>query len=126
MLKSEALECTLLTIPHTCMYDTYKASYKLSKLTVTDTQTDTPTDICTPRAAFAAENGKMFLKFFNTKHGFMKLKPILENKTSFDVDSAYFQNCLATLVDRLLTCLTAQQKGTSARWHSNKTSLSNF
>ena len=26
-------------------------------------------------------------------------------------------------VDRLLTGLTAQQKGTTARWHSNKTSL---
>ena len=26
-------------------------------------------------------------------------------------------------VDRLLTGLTAQQKGTSARWYSNKTSL---
>ena len=28
-------------------------------------------------------------------------------------------------VDRLLTGLTAQQKGTTARWYSNKTSLSN-
>ena len=27
-------------------------------------------------------------------------------------------------VDRLLTGLTAQQKGTTARWYSNKTSLS--
>ena len=26
-------------------------------------------------------------------------------------------------VDRLLTGLTAQQKGTTARWYSNKTSL---
>ena len=26
-------------------------------------------------------------------------------------------------VDRLLTGLTAQQKGTAARWYSNKTSL---
>ena len=26
-------------------------------------------------------------------------------------------------VDRLLTSLTAQQKGTTARWYSNKTSL---
>ena len=26
-------------------------------------------------------------------------------------------------VDRLLTVLTAQQKGTTARWYSNKTSL---
>ena len=26
-------------------------------------------------------------------------------------------------VDRLLTGLTAQQKGTTAQWHSNKTSL---
>ena len=55
MLKSEALEYTLLTIPHTCMYNTYKASYELSKLTVTHRHTDTPTDICTPIAAFAAE-----------------------------------------------------------------------
>ena len=39
MLKSEALEYMVLTVPHTCMYDTYKASYKLSKLSVTDTQT---------------------------------------------------------------------------------------
>ena len=29
-------------------------------------------------------------------------------------------------VDRLLTGLTAQQKGTTARWYSNKTSLDNF
>ena len=29
-------------------------------------------------------------------------------------------------VDRLLTGLTAQQKGTTARWYSNKTSLHNF
>ena len=28
-------------------------------------------------------------------------------------------------VDRLLTGLTAQQKGTTARWYSNKTSLHN-
>ena len=29
-------------------------------------------------------------------------------------------------VDRLLTGLTAQQKGTTARWYSNKTSLSSL
>ena len=29
-------------------------------------------------------------------------------------------------VDRLLTGLTAQQKGTTARWYSNKTSLVYF
>ena len=29
-------------------------------------------------------------------------------------------------VDRLLTGLTAQQKGTTARWYSNKTSLSSI
>ena len=29
-------------------------------------------------------------------------------------------------VDRLLTGLTAQQKGTTARWYSNKTSLNTF
>ena len=29
-------------------------------------------------------------------------------------------------VDRLLTGLTAQQKGTAARWYSNKISLSDF
>ena len=29
-------------------------------------------------------------------------------------------------VDRLLTGLTAQQKGTTARWYSNKTSLTTF
>ena len=27
------------------------------------------------------------------------------------------------MVDRLLTGLTAQQKGTTARWYSNKTSI---
>ena len=32
-------------------------------------------------------------KFFNTKHCFNELKEILENKTSFDVDSTHFQNC---------------------------------
>ena len=25
-------ECTILTLPHTCMYDPYKEIYKLSKL----------------------------------------------------------------------------------------------
>ena len=29
-------------------------------------------------------------------------------------------------VERLVTCLTAQQKGTTARWYSNKTSLYNM
>ena len=29
-------------------------------------------------------------------------------------------------VDRLLIGLTAQQKGTTARWYSNKTSLTTF
>ena len=69
MLKSEALECMVLTVPHTCMYDTYKASYEVSKLTVTDTHTHTPTDICTPIAAFAAE--KNILKL-NIREGFKK------------------------------------------------------
>ena len=54
----------ILTIPHTCMYNTYKAIYKLSKLKYpdkrtderTDERTDGQTDICTPKAAFAAEN----------------------------------------------------------------------
>ena len=40
MLRLRALECTVLTIPHTCMYDTYKAIYKLSKLKYPDGQTD--------------------------------------------------------------------------------------
>ena len=34
-----------------------------------------------------------------------------------------FQQQVYYKVDRLLTGLTAQQKGTTARWHSNKTSL---
>ena len=33
---------------------------------------------------------------------------------------AYFK------VDRFITCLTAQQKGKTARWYSNKTSLVAF
>ena len=34
-----------------------------------------------------------------------------------------FQLEVYEMVDRLLTGLTAQQKGTTARWYSNKTSL---
>ena len=34
-----------------------------------------------------------------------------------------FQLEVYYMVDRLLTGLTAQQKGTTARWYSNKTSL---
>ena len=34
-----------------------------------------------------------------------------------------FQLKVCYKVDRLLTGLTAQQKGTTARWYSNKTSL---
>jgi len=66
MLRLRALECTILTIPQTCMYDTYKAIYKLSKLkypnTRTNGQTNWRTDICTPRAAFAAENCPFFME----------------------------------------------------------------
>ena len=38
------------------MYNTNKAIYKLSKLKYPDERTDGRTDICTPWAAFAAEN----------------------------------------------------------------------
>jgi len=44
MLRLRALECTVLTIPHTCMYDTYKAIYKLSKLKYPHERTDERTD----------------------------------------------------------------------------------
>ena len=44
MLRLRALECTVLTIPHTCMYDTYKAIYKLSKLKYPHGRTDERTD----------------------------------------------------------------------------------
>ena len=37
-----------------------------------------------------------------------------------------FQLEVCYRVDRLLTGITAQQKGTTARWYSNKTSLSLF
>ena len=40
MLRLRALECTVLTIPHTCMYDTYKAIYKLSKLKYPNARTN--------------------------------------------------------------------------------------
>ena len=43
----------------------------------------------------------MGLKFFNTKPSFLKLKAILENKTSFGVETIFFKNCLASL---LKTC----------------------
>ena len=60
MLRLRALECTVLTIPHTCMYETYKAIYKLSKLKYPDGRTNGRTggrtDICASWAAFAAEN----------------------------------------------------------------------
>ena len=36
-----------------------------------------------------------------------------------------FQLEVYYMVDRLLTGLTAQQKGTTARWYSNKTFLRN-
>ena len=36
-----------------------------------------------------------------------------------------FQLKVCYKVDRLLTGLTAQQKGTTAQWYSNKTSLIN-
>ena len=45
MLRSRALECTVLTIPHTCMYDTYKAIYKLSKLKYPDERTFVPLEL---------------------------------------------------------------------------------
>ena len=35
-----------------------------------------------------------------------------------------FQHEVYYKVDRLLTCLTVLQKGTTARWYSNKTLLS--
>ena len=44
MLRLRALECTVLTIPHTCMYKTYKAIYKLSKLKYPDERTNGRTD----------------------------------------------------------------------------------
>ena len=47
------------------MYDTYKAIYELSKLKYPDERTNEQTDICTPRAAFAAE--KEYIKE-NIKH----------------------------------------------------------
>ena len=65
MLRLRALECRVLTIPHTCMYNTYKAIYKLSKLKYPNTRTDGRTDICTPRAAFAAENKTRSTRFYS-------------------------------------------------------------
>ena len=46
------------------------------------------------------------LKFWNTASIGIPVKSLVYNKA-----------------DRLLTCLTAQQKGTTARWYSYKTSL---
>ena len=37
-----------------------------------------------------------------------------------------FQYAFYYMVDRLLTGLTAQQKGTTAQWYSNKTFLLDF
>ena len=37
-----------------------------------------------------------------------------------------FQLGVYYMVDRLLTSLTAQEKGTNARWYSNETSLMMF
>ena len=62
---------------------------------------------------------------------------VLSNLTENKVDTFYlnstlnfgippvvvFQLEVYCKVDRLLTSLTAQQKGTTARWYSNKTSL---
>ena len=45
------------------------------------------------------KNGKMGLKFFNTKPSFLKLKAILEKKTSFGVETVFFKNCLASVLD---------------------------
>ena len=40
----------------------------------------------------------MGLKFFNAKLSFKELKVILEINSSFGVETAFFQNCLVTLV----------------------------
>ena len=52
MLRLRALECTVLTIPHTCMYDTYKAIYKPSKLKYPHKRTDERTDERTNERTF--------------------------------------------------------------------------
>ena len=58
------LEQTVLTVPQTCLQLIYLAIYRLSKLDLTDERTDERTngrmDICTSRAAFAAENRQVF------------------------------------------------------------------
>ena len=48
----------------------------------------------------------------------------LNSTLNFGIMPAFvFQLEVYYKADRLLTGLTAQQKGTTARWHSNKTSL---
>ena len=52
MLRSIALELTLPMVYHTCISDLHNMCFKHLKLMLTDRLTD----ICTSRAAFAAEN----------------------------------------------------------------------
>ena len=65
----------------------------------------------------------------NKKYDFNYLKSKIElfylNSTlNFGIPTVLvFQIEVYYKVDRLLTGLTAQQKGTAARWYSNKTSL---
>ena len=48
----------------------------------------------------------------------------LNSTSNFGIPPVFvFQLEVYNKVDRLLTGLTAQQKGTTARWYSNKTSL---
>ena len=48
----------------------------------------------------------------------------IKGRPSFGIPTVFvFQLEVYYKVDRLLTGLTAQQKGTTARWYSNKTSL---
>jgi len=55
----------------------------------------------------------------------MKIELFYLNSTlNFGIPTVLvFQLEVSYKVDRLLTGLTAQQKGTTARWYSNKTSL---
>ena len=62
MLRSIALELTLLMVYHTCISDLHNMCFYAFKTNAdrrtdeqTDGQTDGQMDICTSRAAFAAE-----------------------------------------------------------------------
>ena len=66
-----------------------------------------------------------FVDYSKIRRDFINIELFYLNSTlNFGIPTVLvFQLEVYYKVDRLLTGLTAQQKGTTARWYSNKTSL---